>query len=210
MRNTFLPRRPGIVALRQFAVIGLICVAAAACGTQSSGSGSTGPQASGSGQPASGPTAAADACTTAELDVTLDLRSAGVAAGTSLIPLDFTNVSRHNCRLAGYAFVSFAASRTGHQVGATSTADRAMAAPTLLLRAGKSAHLWIRLVQATDLPAAQCKPETVAGIRLRLPSEATGIFIQHRFRTCAKRVRGTDLLTVEPFQSGRAHTGTAQ
>jgi hypothetical protein len=212
MQSTLLPGRPGIAALRQFAVIGLICLAAAACGTQNSGSGagSPGTQASGSGQPTGGPAAADDACTAAQLDVTLDLRSAGVAAGTSLIPLDFTNVSVHNCRLAGYAFVSFAASRSGHQVGAASTADRAMSARTLLLKAGKTAHLWLKVVQATDLPAAQCKPESVAGIRLRLPGQTTAIFIEHRFRTCARRVHGTDLLTVEPFQSGRAHSGTAQ
>jgi len=151
-----------------------------------------------------------DACTTAHLVVTLDLSSAGVAAGTSLIPLDFTNVGATTCRLAGFAFVTFATSRSGSQVGAAATADRSVAAKTLLLGAGQTGHLWLKIVQAANLPTSQCRPQTVAGLRVRLPGQASAIFVAHQFMTCAKRVHGTDILTVEPFQAGRAHSGTAQ
>ncbi len=206
MQRKFLPERPGMAVLRRCALIGLICVAAAGCGTASSGHSG---QAAGSGQRSANPPGDL-ACTTAHLDVELDLGSAGVAAGTSLIPLDFTNVSTSSCRLAGYAYISFISKYEGKRIGQAATADRALTARTLLLGAGKTAHLWLRMVAAADLPARLCRPKKVAGLQVRLPGQAASIFIAHRFVTCAKRVRGTDILTVEPFQAGRARVGTAQ
>jgi Protein of unknown function (DUF4232) len=205
MHSIFLRNRRGITALRACAVIGLMCLAATACGTQNG----TAEKAS---HPSGGKHVAVlgGVCSSAQLDITLDLKSAGVAAGTSVIPIDFTNVSAKSCQLGGYAFASFATSRQGPQVGAASTADRAATARTLQLGAGKTAHLWLRMVQATNLPAAKCKPKTVAGLRLRLPGQGAPIFLQHKFMTCAKHVHGTDMLTVEPFQAGRARSGTAQ
>ncbi|HUC57997.1 MAG TPA: DUF4232 domain-containing protein [Streptosporangiaceae bacterium] len=206
MHRVFRPERPARAALGRCALIGLICVAAAGCGTASSGQSD---KAAGRGQhPANPP--GDTACTTAHLDVTLDLKSAGVAAGTSMIPLDFTNVSTSSCKLAGYAWISFASKYQGKRIGPAATADRALAAHALLLGAGKTAHLWLRMVAAADLPARLCRPKKVAGLQVRLPGQAASIFIAHRFLTCAKRVRGTDILTVEPFQAGRARAGTAQ
>lgn len=225
MQSIFRPSRRGMPALRWQApavrsadvsvrtvlractLIGLMCIVATACGTQNSPSAQSGRHRS------SGSThvrAIGGPCTSANLDITLDLRSAGVAAGTSVIPIDLTNVSAKNCHLAGYAYVSFATSRRGAQVGAPSTADRAATARTLQLAAGKTAHLWLKMVQATNLPAAKCRPRAVAGLRLKLPGTVTPIFLAHKFRTCAKAIQGTDILTVEPFQAGRAHSGTAQ
>jgi Protein of unknown function (DUF4232) len=198
MPSVFLPGRHRISALPLWALAGVICLTATACAAQKAQHTAT------SGQTGGG------ACTTAQVDVALDLASAGVAAGTSLIPLDFTNVSSASCRLAGFAYVSFVTSRSGGPVGAAAAADRALAARTLLLGAGKTAHLWLRIVEASDLPASQCRPRTVAGLQVRMPGQAGSSFIAHQFTTCAKRIRGTDILTVEPFQAGRARPGTAQ
>jgi Protein of unknown function (DUF4232) len=203
MESTFAPKSRSIALLRNCALIGLIGLAAAACGAQSGNH-----QAAG-GTPSTAP-AAGGVCTTSHLDVLLDLKSAGVAAGTSLIPLDLTNVSTSKCRLAGYAYVSFATGKKRAQVGAAATADRSLPSKALELGAGKTAHLWLRMVSATNLPARQCKPTTAAGLLLKLPGQTGTIFISHRFRTCAKAVQGTAILTVEPFQSGRARSGTAQ
>jgi hypothetical protein len=204
MHGTKFPSRPGISALRSCVLFGLICVVAAGCGLQNPRSG--GP----AGEQSSSPVVAAAACDAAQLNATLDLRSAGVAAGESLIPLDFTNVSAADCTLAGFAFVTFTTSRAGGQVGAAATADRSLTSRSLLLGAGKSAHLWLRVVEAANFPTAQCRPEVVAGLRVRLPGQGSTIFLAHQFTTCAKRVHGTDILTVEPFQAGRARPGTAQ
>jgi len=203
MEITFAPKSRSIAMLGNYVLIALICLTAAACGAQTGS-----PQAAG-GTPATAP-AAGGACTASHLDVVLDLKSAGVAAGTALIPLDLTNVSTSKCRLAGYAYVSFATGKRRAQVGAAATADRSLPSKTLELGAGQTAHLWLRMVSATNLPARQCRPTTAAGLLLKLPGQTGAIFISHRFRTCAKSVQGTDILTVEPFQSGRARSGTAQ
>jgi hypothetical protein len=205
MHGTFSPGQRNIAALRRCALIGLICLAAAGCGAQNGSAHSP----SSAGHRGAMPTGDSP-CDSSHLDVTLDLRSAGVAAGTSLIPLDFTNVSSASCRLAGFAYVSFAKSSSGARVGTAAAADRAVTARTLLLGAGKTAHLWLRMVAAADLPAKQCRPKTVAGLLVRVPGQSATIFISHRFTTCALRVRGTDILTVEPFEAGRARAGTAQ
>ena len=149
-------------------------------------------------------------CATANLGVWVNLTEGSVAAGTASFPLDFTNLSSVSCRLAGFAYVSFAKSSSGAPVGAAAAADRAVTARTLLLGAGKTAHLWLRMVATADLPAKQCRPKTVAGLLVRVPGQSATIFISHRFTTCALRVRGTDILTVEPFEAGRARAGTAQ
>lgn len=208
MRNRYSAGQSGSTVLRICALIGLICVIAAGCGGQSPHAASGHHQAAGLGKHFR--TSASGACTTAHLDAKLDLKSVGVAAGTSLVPLDFTNVTAASCRLAGYATAVFATSRSGSQVGAASTADRSLAAPTLLLGAGKTAHLWLRIAQTANLPVSKCRPETAAGLRVWLPGQVSPIFIAHKFMTCAKRIHGTDILTVGPFQAGRARSGTTQ
>jgi hypothetical protein len=201
------------LALRHCAVLGLIGLAAAACGMQhghqagspAAGGASESPSSSGSTQAVGG------SCTAAQLNVTLDLKSAGVAAGTSLIPLDFTNTSTVTCDLTGFADVSFVTSSAGHQVGPAATVDRSLSPQSLRLVAGDTAHLWLRLVEAADLPTATCEPKNVAGLLVKLPGQATAIFVRHEFTTCAKPLHdGTDILTVEPFQPGRARAGSAQ
>jgi hypothetical protein len=204
MDSIFRPGRARIAALRRCVLIGLICLTAAACGAQT---GATGPDR--------GPSHAAvpsgdSPCSSAHLVVTLDLRSAGVAAGTSLIPIDFTNVSSASCKLAGFAYVSFAGSKRGTRIGLAATADRALAPQTFLLGVGKTAHLWLRMESAADLPASQCRPKTVPGLLVRMPGQSATLFISHRFTTCTGRIRGTDVLSVEPFEAGRARAGTAQ
>jgi uncharacterized protein DUF4232 len=203
MERTFAPKSHRIAILRNYVLLGLICLTAAACGAQSGRN-----QAAG-GSPTATPVPGG-VCTTNHLDVILDLKSAGVAAGTSLIPLDLTNVSAAKCRLTGYAYVSFATGKRRAPIGAAAIADRSLPSKALELGAGKTAHLWLRMVSATNLPTSQCKPTTATGLLLKLPGQTGTIFISHRFRTCAKSVQGTDILTVEPFQSGRARSGTAQ
>ncbi len=200
MRTMHSQRWPLVTFLNWSAFIGLVCVAATACGLQNSPHGTRSHLGSGS----------VATCTTAQLNMTLDVRSVGVAAGTTLIPLDFTNVARTSCTLAGYAFVTFVTSRAGGTVGAAATADRQVAARTLLLRGGQSAHLWLRLLEAANLPTSTCRPKAVAGLNVRLPGQDSATFIAHQFTTCSRHVVGMDLLAVEPFQAGRARIGTAQ
>ncbi len=218
MSGTKPAARRVLVILRHGTALALTGLGAAACGLQSQhhagagqpGSGVTRTPGGGQSTMAASTPAAIGPCSAAQLKARLDLKSAGVAAGTSLIPLDFTNVGAATCTLTGFATVSFVTSGAGHQVGPAATVDKSLSAGSLRLVAGGSAHLWLRLVQAANLPSTTCEPKPVAGLMVRLPGQASTIFVSHAFITCAKKVRGTDILTVEPFKAGLARAGTAQ
>ena len=201
----------------------LICAVAllaAACGLQKTphaGGSHSGrpparitPPASGTPRTSRSPHAAVTACTSAQIQVRLDTRSAGVAAGSSYLPLDFTNAGPASCTLAGFPQVSVAAGSAGRQLGAAGTLDRSATGQLMVLSAGQSAHIWLRLVEVANIPAARCRPVAAAGLRVSLPGQQQGTFIAHPMTTCARPVAGTDVLTVEPFRPGAARPGTAQ
>ncbi len=156
------------------------------------------------------PRAAVTACTISQLQIRLDTGSAGVAAGSSYLPLDFTNIGAASCRLAGFPQVSVATSSSGKQLGAAGTLDRSATAAEMVLSAGQSAHIWLRFLDIADIPAAQCHPVAAAGLRVSLPGQRPGTFVAHSMTTCARSVAGTDVLTVEPFRPGAARPGSAQ
>jgi len=199
-------------------VICAVALLAAACGLQKAphagGShrrpATVTPSASGRPRASRSPRAVVTACTMSQIRVRLDSRSAGVAAGSSYFPLDFTNIGAASCLLAGFPQVSVATSSTGKQLGAAATLDRSAAAEQMALAAGQTAHIWLRLVDITNIPAAQCHPVPAAGLRVSLPGQGPGTFVAHAMTTCAKPVTGTDVLTVEPFRPGAARPGTAQ
>jgi Domain of unknown function (DUF4232) len=211
----------------RFLLVGVIACLVAACGLQkaphSGGqAGAAGQHGSGSG-PAAGtsrtaspparsgsPKPVATACTIADITVRLDTGSAGVAAGTSYLPLDFTNGGSSSCQLAGFPEVTIAASERGRQIGAAATLDRSASAETLTLAAGQTAHIWLRLVDVTNLPTAKCRPVQAAGLRVGLPGQSQLTFVPHPLMACGRMVAGTDVLTVEPFRAGIARPGTAQ
>lgn len=230
MHRTRLPRRTATAALRRCAAICAIAAVIAGCGTKAAplggsvggsgtgsarpagGTGSTRPASrTGAASPATGPAGAdTGACLPSDIRVTLDIHSAGVAAGTSYFPLDFTNVSHASCRLAGYPVVTFGASLTGQQIGAAGAADRNLATEDVVLAAGQTAHIWLQLADVMNFPSAQCRPVTAAGLRIGLPGQGAATFIARPTATCAKQVSGTQILTVEPFRPGQARPGTAQ
>jgi Protein of unknown function (DUF4232) len=211
----------------RFLLVGVIACLVAACGLQKaphSGGhadgagqhGSGGGHAGGSGRHASppartgSPKPVAAACTIADITVRLDTGSAGVAAGTSYLPLDFTNDGSSSCLLAGFPEVTFADSESGRQIGAAATLDRSASAQTLTLAAGQTAHIWLRLVDVANLPTAKCRPVQAAGLRVGLPGQSRLTFVAHPLMACGRTVAGTDVLTVEPFRAGIAKPGTAQ
>jgi hypothetical protein len=210
MRSAGMPGRTMIATVHRSVLICAIVALAAGCGLQkapgSGGSGNAGTSGGSGGagtagggrqhhghgvvsQPTSGsPTASVSACTITDVQVTVDTHAAGVAAGSSYLPLDFTNTSSASCRLAGFPAVMTASGKAG----------------------GQTAHIWLRVVEVANIPKAQCDPVAVAGLWVGLPGEQQTTYIGHQLTTCAKRVRGTEVLTVEPFRPGSARPGTAR
>ena len=66
--------------------------------------------------PAGAQPAAVGRCSAASTEVWLGLNPDGATAGTTYYPLEFTNVSRHSCTLAGYPAV-WAANSSEHRFG---------------------------------------------------------------------------------------------
>lgn len=195
-------KQPGLVAAT--AATAALCLAVAACGLQK------GAHPGCLNSRVHRAKAAAKACGRVAVRVRLDTGSAGVAAGTATLPLDFTNTSATPCRLAGFPVVTLATSRDGKQVGIAATADMSLAARALSLGAGQTAHIWLKILDVMNLPASQCQPVGAAGLRVALPGQSAATFISHALTTCAKVVPGADILTVEPFRLGQALPGTAQ
>jgi len=166
-------------------------------------------QHSGSANPSPDSSSAAATCLPSAIRVTLDIQAAGVAAGSSFVPLDFTNSSQATCQLTGYPVITLT-NKSGQQLGTEATADRSLATEPVVLAAGQTAHIWLHLLDVVNLPAAQCDPATAAGLNVGLPGQSPATFIGYPVTTCTKQVHGTEILTVEPFRPGRAEAGTAQ
>jgi hypothetical protein len=207
MRRTGSFWRAAARAIGHGALLLVLASAVAACGSISAtgfsaGSGSGGAAGSGSGGAAAG-------CATGSLRVTLDARAAGTAAGSAFVPLDFTNVSRRTCHLAGYPAVSFATGAAGRRVGTVAALDRSVRVRSVALAPGQTAHAWLQVLDAQNYPASKCHPVTAHGLRVDLPGQHLTSFLSHAFPACSAPMRGSQILTVQPIQPGRARRGTA-
>jgi Protein of unknown function (DUF4232) len=148
-------------------------------------------------------------CAASSLRVTLDFHAAGAAAGSAFVPLDFTNLSRSACQLAGYPVVSFATGASGSRVGTAAALDRSVKVRSVALAPGATAHAWLQVIDAQNYPATKCHPVTADGLRVDLPGQHGTSFLSHAFPACSAAMRGSQILTVQPIQPGRARRGSA-
>jgi hypothetical protein len=197
--------------VRCCAVAPVVAVTLAACGSATdTGASATAGTGTSAGSRAGTRAATVPGCPASSLRVTLDLRAAGVAAGSSFLPLDFTNISRRACRLVGYPQVAFAAAAAGQQVGTAAALDRSVLARPVALAPGASAHAWLQVTDALSFPARRCHPVMANGLRVTLPGQGADSYIMHALPACAAAMHGSQILTVQPIQPGRARRGTAQ
>jgi hypothetical protein len=125
------------------------CLAIAACGLQKGTN--LGCSNGSSRAPTGAKTAAGDdarICAYPAVRVLLDIRAARSAAASAILPVDVTNVSATTCRLASVPVVTLMAARDGSQVGSAVIAEGTLVARTFDLPAGRTAHLWLRLMES--------------------------------------------------------------
>jgi Protein of unknown function (DUF4232) len=175
-------------------------------GAASSPASTASPSSSVSG---SGSAPAAASCTAAGLKVRLNTAAAGVAAGSYYVPLEFTNITGQPCRLTGYPAVAFTSGAGGQQIGTAAAADRAVAAHTVVLSPGGTAHAWLQVLNTANYPASKCHPVTAAGLRVAAPGTQSASYVAHPVPACRAVIHGSEILTVHPVQQGRARRGTA-
>ena len=163
------------------------------------------PGAAGTGSPAVSPVTSVNGlavCQSGSLHVTVNTAAAGVAAGSTYYPVDFTNTSGSACGMYGYPGVSFvtAGSGTGAQVGAAAQENPAFGKLAVRLAPGGVAHAWLQVSEAGNFPAHACKPQTVEWLKVFPPDQTMAVYVNHSFDACA--AMGAPLLFVMPVRTG--------
>ena len=148
-------------------------------------------------------------CATSAVVVRFDASAAGVAAGSSLVPLEIKNVSGRSCTLPEFPAVWLAASSGGPDIGAPAVQQQAQHAAALVLAPGRYAHAWLQISSAASYPARSCRPVTAHGLRASLAEAASAVFVTAVVPTCSKVPHGASILAVYPVQAGAARRGTA-
>jgi hypothetical protein len=149
---------------------------AASTGGASAGAASSGPSASASSSDAASGT---PVCTSADLKVSLG-GGAGAGMSQNHIGLQLRNVGASACTVYGYPGVSWVAGADGHQVGAAAErqADNSGSGErTVTLAPGALASAPLDIVDAAVIPASQCKPVPVRGLRVYPPGNTAALFL---------------------------------
>jgi Protein of unknown function (DUF4232) len=193
-------RMAGPAALTVLAAIGLAVTGLTACGqsTVSSGNG---------GGTAAGP-AAGGPCHSSALAVSVRVGAAGTAAGSTFYPIDIRNRSAAACRMQGYP-AAWLAAASGHRLGAPASPDKSVKAHPVLIRPGHSAHIWLRVGAAANLPPGRCHAVTSHWLVMLLPG-GTARHVKLALPTCTAASAAQGLLMVQPVAAGRGRHGTAQ
>jgi hypothetical protein len=163
--------------------------------------------AAGTGPAASG-TAGLALCQPSSLQVTVNAGQAGGAAGSTYLPVDFTNTSGSPCGLYGYPGMSFVTTGdgSGSQIGAAAQQNPSFGKVPVRLAAGGAAHAWLQVTEAGNYPAATCQPVTAHWLRVYAPGETQALYVSHAFDACSSD--SAPLLTVMPVRSGQGVQGT--
>ena len=163
------------------------------------------PSASTAAPPATGTsvsphTAGPPACATSGLSVKLGAGNG--AAGSTFVPIVFTNTTGSSCSMFGYPGVSFVTGQGGSQIGSAAMRDSTQPARTIVLAAGGVAHATLRVVQALNFPTAACKPVTANTLKIFPPGQTDPLYIAFTAMTCASTSPAEQVLFVQTVGSG--------
>ncbi|HMH94162.1 MAG TPA: DUF4232 domain-containing protein [Streptosporangiaceae bacterium] len=163
--------------------------------------------ASTSAPPATGssisPHAGPPACATSGLSVKLGAGNG--AAGSTFIPIVFTNTTGSACSLFGYPGVSFVTGQGGSQIGSAAMRDPTQPARSIVVAAGGVAHAVLRVGQADNFPAAGCKPTAVSTLKIFPPGQTDALYLAFSSRTCASTSPADQVLYIQTIGSGNGN-----
>jgi hypothetical protein len=129
----------------------------------------------------------------------------GGAAGSTYVPIDFTNSSGRACSMYGYPGVSFVTGRGGSQIGAAAARNNGFSSVPVTLAAHASAHAWLQVAEAGNYPASTCHMVTATWLRVFPPADTVPAYASHTFSACASSK--ANLLTVMPVRPGAGVPG---
>lgn len=152
-------------------------------------------------------TAGLTACQATALRVAVNAGQAGGAAGSTYLPVTFTNTSNSACGMYGFPGVSFVSADdgAGRQIGAAAQENPQFAKQSVKLPAGGVAHAWLQVAEAGNYPASSCGPVTAHWLRVFAPGNTAAIYVSHSFDACSSS--STPLLTVMPVRAGQGKQG---
>ena len=169
--------------------------------TQAPPSQGAGSPASASPSPAPSTSAAAPVgpspCATRDLGVHMG-NSSG-AAGSTYVPVTFTNDSNATCTLYGYPGVALAGGNPVAQIGVAADEDPTTPRELVTLAPGAVASALLRIVSAQNYPAARCHQVPTTYLQVYPPNQTTPVYVQYTSTACSKPVH---LLTVDVVKPG--------
>ena len=143
---------------------------------------------------------AVPACGASQLGVWIGLAQSNGAAGTIYYPLNFTNVSRQACSLHGFPGVS-AIARNGHQLGSPAGWSTTVAAHTVVVAPGATAHTILQYGDVEVSTAPGCDPVNAAvTLRVYPPNQYYATIAAFDLEVCSHT--GPVYLRVEPIRPG--------
>lgn len=151
--------------------------------------------------PASTAAASTPSCTTSGLRITLG--DGGAAAGTDFTVLDFTNSSTATCTLYGFPGVSLLNS-SGAQIGAAASGNPSTAPVLVTLAPGAKANARLGVAAAGNYPAADCKPQAAARLKVFPPNQTQPVELSFAAAGCT--VSSSHQLSVTAVSAGAGQT----
>ncbi|MFD4182470.1 DUF4232 domain-containing protein [Rhodococcus sp. NPDC058514] len=146
-------------------------------------------------------TAPDDPNTCAATELMLTAGQVEGAAGSTMIPLVFTNIGGRTCLLDGFPGVSYVAEERGPEVGAPATRSGPGFGPVELTSNGK-ATAQVRAIQVANYPAEACEPTPVTGLRVFPPNAYASLFLPLPGTGCSKASPEVNQLEVTAVVAG--------
>lgn len=195
----------GMTLMLGTALLAAACSSSTTTGTSADSTPSSTPAASsapaatpGSSQPTPQPSTTASAgvagCASPGLKVKVDTAQGGAAAGSTYVPIDFTNTTSSACTMFGFPGVSFVSGVPGSQIGRPASRNRAASATTVTLAPGGVAHATLQVAEAGNYDPSVCKPVTAHWLRVYPPNQFGAIYTKYTAQVCSAKL---------PHQLGR-------
>jgi hypothetical protein len=190
---------PGGAALLCTALLGIALLATACTKNTGSSGAASSPSAAASSAPATSAAAspsagaasapgAAAGCASSGLKVKVDTSQSGAAAGSTYVPIDFTNTTSSPCTLFGYPGVSFVTGPSGSQIGRPASRNPETAAALVTLAPGGEAHATIQVANAGNYSPSACSPVTAHWLKIFPPNQTVALYASYTVQACSAKL----------------------
>jgi len=127
-------------------------------------------------------------CATAGLKIKVDTSQGGAAAGSTYVPIDFTNTTSSTCTMFGYPGVSFVTGVPGSQIGRPAKRNPADQATMVTLAPGAVAHATLQVAEAGHYNPSDCKAVTAHWLKVYPPNQFNPIYTKYTAQVCSAKL----------------------